>query len=109
MTEAKAREGLKNEGKKNAARNNWLRTGEGRENFVITTGIVIQGALVPVEVQTPVIVRRMWNAYINACLVGGQPIINDPSTRIITLPVMDDLRKRVVKYWPKNASGDTGS
>jgi len=71
------------------AYNRYLRTGEGREQFVITTG-TDSGALVPVSVQTPVIVRKMWNAYITAATIMGQPIIGGESTETIVLPVMDD-------------------
>jgi HK97 family phage major capsid protein len=70
--------------------NNYLRTGD-RQNFVIdsqTDG----GALIPRSVDTPIIVRRMWNAILNACLAMNQPIIGQgsDSTATIVLPVMDD-------------------
>ncbi|MCG3181201.1 MAG: hypothetical protein BIFFINMI_03576 [Phycisphaerae bacterium] len=71
--------------------NAYLRSGgvANRDQFVITTGSG-SGALLPQEVATPVIVRRMWNAYVAAAQATGQPIIGGAGTQTISLPVMDD-------------------
>ncbi len=68
--------------------NAFLRSGD-RSRYVITTGTG-SGALVPVAVSTPVIVRRAWNAYLNAAVIGGQPVLGGTSTETLSLPVMDD-------------------
>jgi HK97 family phage major capsid protein len=61
------------------------------EDFTITTSTA-SGVIVPRSVETPVIVRRMWNAILNACLSMGQPIVgmDSDSTETIVLPVVDD-------------------
>jgi HK97 family phage major capsid protein len=84
-----------------AAFNRYLRTGnaeeygaymhgEGRESFAVVTTATGSGALVPTTVLTPQTVRRFWNPWANACMIGGQPIISMGSTETVTIPVIDD-------------------
>lgn len=69
--------------------NRYLRTGD-RSQFVITSAGTGAGILVPTNVSVPTLVRRAWNAWLNAAILGGQPVMGGTSTETLSIPVMDD-------------------
>jgi len=66
----------------------YLRTGQ-HDNFVISTGSG-GGALLPKEVEIPALVRRPWNAWLQALSETGNTPIYTDGTESISIPVLDD-------------------
>jgi HK97 family phage major capsid protein len=105
-----------------AAVNQWIRTGQMRDEFaafalagmrdefaIASTAAAPSsgtGALIPVDVAAPIVIKRLPNSFIAALASRGQPPLYTPGTEPISQPVFDDSANFAVGFSETIATPD---